>query len=113
MVNDRDVDGYRDLVTEDLVWIPPAGPPIVGRAAFGEWLRPFFGSFEYEFTTETIHAIETAERACERARFRSRMRPARGGSTQEHGGTCIVFWRRDADGVWRIERYVDEGALRR
>jgi ketosteroid isomerase-like protein len=31
-VNARDIDAYADIVAEDVVWIPPSGDAIVGRA---------------------------------------------------------------------------------
>lgn len=39
-VNSRDIEAHAELVTEDVVWIPPAGDAIVGRQAFGKWIEP-------------------------------------------------------------------------
>lgn len=111
VVEARDISGYADIVAQDVVWFPPGQPPVVGRDAFTAWLRPFFAAFEYEFTIEPLGSLVADRHACERLRFRSSMRPAGGGDAQVHGGTCIVFWRRDDDGVWRIDRYIDESAL--
>jgi ketosteroid isomerase-like protein len=34
-VNARDVDRYLDLLTDDIVWLPPGAAALSGKAAFG------------------------------------------------------------------------------
>ena len=43
------VENYAALVTEDVVWLPPYGTPVEGRAAFAQWLKPFMENYEYSF----------------------------------------------------------------
>lgn len=106
-VNARDLEAYADLVTEDLVWLPPMGEPIESREAFRAWLQPFFESWEYDFSVEA-RRIQAFDGWCvERGRFLSRLTPAGGGEAREHGGEYLIFWRLDGDGAWRIERYAD------
>jgi uncharacterized protein (TIGR02246 family) len=109
-VNATDIVGYAQLVTEDVVWLPPHGDAVVGRAAFKSWLEPFFGSYAYEFSVDDIHACETDRWIAETGEFRSRMTPLAGGAAASHGGRYFAIWRREAD-VWRIERYVDRASL--
>lgn len=109
-VDATDIDAYADLVTEDLVWIPPHGDPVVGRAAFRSWLQPFFGAYAYEFSVESIAARETDHWIAETGEFTSRMTPLSGGGPATHSGRYFALWRREDD-VWRIERYVDLGSL--
>lgn len=105
-VNATDIAGYAQLVTEDVVWLPPHGGAIAGRTQFRSWLEPFFGSYAYEFSLDDIRARETDGWIAETAAFSSRMTPLAGGAAASHDGRCFVLWRREAD-VWRIERYVD------
>jgi ketosteroid isomerase-like protein len=35
------------------------------------------------------------------------MEPLDGGTAREHDGRYFVLWHHEADGAWRIERYVD------
>lgn len=37
-VNARNVDAYLDLLTEDVVWIPPSQSALSGHAAFRAWV---------------------------------------------------------------------------
>lgn len=110
-VGARDLDAYAELVTEDVVWLPPGQDAVVGRRAFRDWLRPFFEAYEYEFSVSEVRSRRAGSWAVERGRFSSRMRPAGGGSPMAHGGSYTILWRLDGDGAWRIERYVDDTDL--
>lgn len=44
-VNARNVERYLDLLTEDVVWLPPGQAALSGRDAFGSWVQPFFERF--------------------------------------------------------------------
>lgn len=108
VVNRGDIDAYARLVTEDVVWLPPIGEPIEGRDAFRSWLEPFMNRYDYDFQVEP-RRVRAFEGWCvEAGTFRSVMTKKGTEEPQEHGGTYLVLWRRDAaDGRWRIERYVD------
>ncbi len=107
IVNAGDVDRYLSLLTEDCVWIPPGLSAITGKSAIGEWLKPFFNQFTYTFSITDIHLRIAGDWAVERAVFESRMTPKGGGEPMSHGGIYVVLWRREPDGKWCIERYVD------
>lgn len=106
-VNAADADRYAGLVAEDVVWLPPGGEPLRGRAAFKRWLEPFVGSFDYDMALTPSGGAEAADWAWETGTFRSTMRPVGGGPAQQHEGRYFVLWRREDDDVWRIDRYVD------
>ena len=106
VVNNGSLDDYADLVAEDVVWLPPAGPALTSRRAFREWLEPFFTRYDYEFSVEPSEVRVFESWCAEVGRFRSVLSTG-GGDPQEHAGNYFVLWRLDADGTWRIERYVD------
>lgn len=105
-----DADAYAELVTEDVVWMPPHGAALVGRQAFRSWLGPFLDAYEYEFSVDGVSTRETERWIAETGVFNSRMTPRGGGSPATHSGRYLLLWRHDR-GVWRIERYVDLGSL--
>lgn len=107
-VNAGDLESYLELVTTDVVWLTPAGSPVKGRDAFGNWLEPFFGKYDYDFQLEPKRVRVFEGWCAEGGRYASVMKPKGGGEQQEHSGTYAVLWRLDeGDQTWRIERYVD------
>lgn len=106
VVNRGMLEDYADLVAEDVVWLPPAGAPLTSRQAFREWLRPFFAQYDYEFSVEALEVRVFDGWCAEVGRFRSVLYN-KSGDPQQHTGQYFVLWRLDADGSWRIERYVD------
>jgi uncharacterized protein (TIGR02246 family) len=107
VVNDGSVERYADLVTADVVWLPPAGEPITSRQAFRDWLEPFFAGYAYRFSVEPTEVRPFDGWCAELGNFRSALSAKSGGEPQEHGGRYFALWRLDPDGAWRIERYVD------
>lgn len=107
VVNEGALDGYANLVTEDVVWLPPSGEPITTREGFRAWLKPFFEQYNYRFSVEPIQIRAFKDWCAEVGRFRSSLSAKDGGEPKEHSGTYLVLWRLDTDNIWRIERYVD------
>lgn len=107
-VNRTDLDAYADLVCRDVVWLPPGGPAVQGRASFRAWLEPFFEQFEYRFSVEVASCRDSGDWAVEKGAFRTEMTPRSGGDPMEHRGRYIVLWRRGGDSAWRIDRYMDD-----
>lgn len=106
-VNRTDLDAYADVVCEDVVWIPPGQDAVQGRVAFRDWLAPFFEAYGYAFDVEDSDVNMAGDWAVETGEFRSRMTSRESGETMEHAGRFVLLWRREDDGRWRIERYVD------
>ncbi|HUF11339.1 MAG TPA: SgcJ/EcaC family oxidoreductase [Rhodothermales bacterium] len=107
-VNARDVDGYLELLTGDVVWIPPGQSAVSGKQAFASWVRPFFERFNYEFVITEPELQLAGNWAVERGAFETKMTSLNDGQTGQHAGAYLVLWRKQGDGVWRIERYVDD-----
>jgi uncharacterized protein (TIGR02246 family) len=105
-----DVDEYADLVTPDVVWLPPHGDGLIGREAFREWVSPFLAEYAYEFSVDGIRVREAEGWVAEIGGFHSRMTPRAGGPAAAHSGRYFLLWRREGD-AWCIERYVDLGSL--
>lgn len=111
VVKDGNVDGYCQILTENVVWMPPGSIPIEGRKAFQKWLTPFFNQFSYQFDINDIRLKVSGNRAIERAQFISTMTPKAGGDSMKHAGTFIALWVQMKDSNWYIERYIDDTDL--
>lgn len=105
-VNARHLERYAAVFAEDGVWIPPGQPAVRGRAAFREWVRPFFERYAYDFSIAEAVVRVAGEWAVERGTFSSTLTEGTGRPVT-HGGAYVLLWRRDADGQWRIDRYAD------
>jgi uncharacterized protein (TIGR02246 family) len=106
-VHSGDAQRYAELVTEQVVWVPPDGRAIVGRDAFRAWVKPFFDAVAYDFTLHPEHVMVKGDWAIERGAFLSTVRTRAGGSRSTHGGHYTVIWQRRTDSQWRIDRYFD------
>lgn len=59
-------------------------------------------------TSMEADAVAERRRWCaETGHFRSVLATRDGGTPREHTGRYFVLWRLEADGIWRIDRYVD------
>ena len=111
VLNNGDIDAYVNIIVKDAVWIPPGQQPIIGREAFRQWLAPFFSKFSYDFSISEPQFIVSGNWAFERAKFTSKMIPNSGGEPMTHSGTFTVFWHRNREKNWCIERYIDDTNL--
>lgn len=108
-LNEGSADGFVGCVTDDAVWLPPAGDAVEGIEALRAWLQGLFDQFRYEFKISDVQVrLVGDDRAVEGARFRSVLRPRSGeGEPMIHDGRYLLLWRRSGSRGWRIERYVD------
>ena len=107
-VNARDVNRYLEILTEDVVWLPPGQRARSGKRDFESWVRPFFERFSYEFTITQADVRIAGDWAVERGAFQTKMTAMEDAQSGRHAGTYLVLWRRESDSRWRIERYIDE-----
>ncbi|MCW9706642.1 YybH family protein [Fodinibius salsisoli] len=110
-VNNENIDEYANILAEDAVWIPPGQQPIIGRKAFRQWLKPFFGKFSYDFSISDERFLVSGNWAFERAKFTSKMTPNSGGDPMAHSGTFTVLWNQDDEDNWLINRYIDDSNI--
>lgn len=107
-VEQADLDGYVDLVVEDVVWIRPGQEALQGRVAFRRWVGPFFEQYTYGMSVRDADIRVAGRWAVEKGTFHSRVTPRAGGDTMEHTGRFIALWKHAVDGKWRIDRYIDD-----
>ncbi len=65
LVLDRDWDAFLELLTDDVVFLPPDGPAIIGKAAAADFLEA------YPIITAYSSTIESADGSADHAATRS------------------------------------------
>jgi uncharacterized protein (TIGR02246 family) len=106
-----DAEESAALLTEDVVWFPPNSEALSGRAAVREWMEPFFEMFEYQFSVLDVRLRLAGSWALEQAVFTSQLTSRHDGRSSTHGGFYLLNWRRESDGLWYIDRYIDVSEL--
>lgn len=107
IVNSGDVDAYVGLLSEDVLWLPPGQPPLRGRDEFLVWIEPFFERFRYTFDIRRAVVRIAGDWAIDRGTFDTFLTPIERPSGR-HTGRYLVFWHREQDGTWYLERHIDE-----
>lgn len=107
-VNACDVERYLELLTEDVLWFPPGQPAFQGKDAFESWISRFFERFRYRFSINRPKLQLSGFWALERAAYNTKMRSVANGKRMEHSGKYLLVWRKDQDGIWRIDCYIGE-----
>lgn len=111
-VNKNDLKGMEAIFTEDAVWIPFGMPALNGKDAISDWMKPFFETYDYEFSINDMTIKGAGNWAVEHASFTSKLRPKEEGGergvSSSHDGKYIIIWRWEKDNKWRIERYLDD-----
>lgn len=105
-INASDLDAFLAAVTDDVVFIAPNAPVMVGKSEVAPWARGYFEAVQTSWQKETIELVVTDGWAFERYSYRSADTPRAGGAPQFDTGNGINIYRAGADGKWRVARDV-------
>lgn len=106
-----DADAMAALVTDDVIWMPPEEPTIIGRSAVEERYTKMFGELRSRFK-DISHSLEVEEvRVCgdwaiSRGRWRLEMTLLAVPRTIVVTGKNTHTYRRQPNGRWLIERNI-------
>ena len=103
-VNSNDLATLLGLLTEDVVFLPPNQPIIVGKAAARLWAEAYLKAFKTHWDKPVQEFVVSGKWAFERYSFKSSDTPIGGGPVVEHTGWGLVIYHHDADGKWRVAR---------
>lgn len=106
-----DVALLASVITDDVVWCTPAGPPWFGRRQVLDRVQGFFRDHEYELRFGPPRIDTDGHRAVDRTSFESRVHARSSATSSVHRGSVVVVWT-DDDG-WRISAYLDVGSITR
>lgn len=108
-INSNRMERYLPTVTDDVVYLPPASAPIVGKAAVGAWVAGYFEAVRTAWTKTTEELVVQGDLAYEWYRYRvvDTARDSAGNPTGQvttDEGNGVNIYRRGADGSWRVWR---------
>ncbi len=104
----RDWDQFADYFTDDAIWMPNEVSPLTGKDQWWTFVAPFWDTttvIEMDIVTEEI--VVAGDWAFERHSEKQVIRPASGeGDTATYYFKGIWLLQRQADGAWKIARYI-------
>lgn len=100
-----DVDSLVSLFAEDVWQMPPNHLPLTGRKAVREFWSGAFKMGQWQFDLNVEDVAVSGRLAVERGKYRVGFVAAPGAPPGMESfvdqGNYVVFWRKEADGVWR------------
>jgi uncharacterized protein (TIGR02246 family) len=103
----KDIDRLVSLVTDDVVFLPPGGPPIKGREAVGELYRSLFTQFDVEQAAQTEETEVAGDWAFSWGAETMTLAPRGGGAPVSLQGKGLTILRRQPDGTWKFARGIN------
>jgi ketosteroid isomerase-like protein len=106
--NGRDIPGLVTILTDDVSFLPPGAPAMVGRdnvvamhqAAFRQSADRYTSSLEH-FSEEII---VTGDWAVDRGTYVATITPLDGGEQGAYEHTYVYIWARQSDGSYKLWR---------
>ncbi len=105
-INANDPVAFLATVTEDVVFIAPNAPAIVGKAKLEPWVRGYFDAVETSWEKTSLEFVVAGDWAFERYSYKAADQPRGGGDVSVETGNGINIYRLGADNVWRVARDV-------
>lgn len=103
-INTNDVDTIMGVMTDDVVFMPPHGPRMVGKDAIRPWVAGYVEAFDSRWIKTTLEFQLAGEWAFEQYSYESADTPKGGGETMRDTGKGLIIYHREDDGVWRVAR---------
>jgi uncharacterized protein (TIGR02246 family) len=105
--NKKDATALTNLYDENAVLMPKAEEPVLGKAAIGEYYKklvadPHFVPFTLKLDWNSFHVVDDI--AIATALFEGDA--TRDGKQIHFRGKDLLVWKKQADGSWKIFRYM-------
>lgn len=105
-INANDPVAFLATVTDDIVFIAPNSPSMVGKAEVEPWVRGYFDAVEASWEKTSLEFVVTGDWAFERYSYKVADLPRGGGDVSIETGNGINIYRLGTDGIWRVARDV-------
>jgi ketosteroid isomerase-like protein len=103
-INTNDLDSLLAMLTEDVVYLAPNEPALVGKAAVRPWAAEYLKQFKIHWEKTSLEFVVAGDWAFDRYSYTSTDTPQGGGTPVEDLGKGLSIFHHDADGKWRVAR---------
>ncbi|MBC7833703.1 MAG: nuclear transport factor 2 family protein [Phycisphaerales bacterium] len=103
-INSNNLDAVLAMLTDDVVFMAPHEPRLVGKAAVRPWAEGYLGAFRIHWEKTTLEFVVSGEWAFEQYAYKCTDTPRSGGPAVHDSGKGINIYHRDPDGTWRVAR---------
>ena len=103
----NDAAALGQLVTSDVVLMPPHQPPVAGRQGVVDWFADVVKQARtVAVTVPQREVIVAGDVAIERGSFTWKVAPMGAASHVEDRGNFLAIWRQQSDGSWKLTRNI-------
>jgi uncharacterized protein (TIGR02246 family) len=106
-VKTKDIDRLLTLVTDDVVFLPPTGPPIKGKEAVRDLYQLLFAQLDVMQSAKNEEIQVIGDWAFAWGSESLILTPRSGGAAVEMAGKGLTILRRLTDGSWRFARGIN------
>ena len=99
-----DVDAILPLMTDDVVFLTPGHPAMVGRDNFAAGLRTLLLTHRIESAHDVQELVVSGDLAYALTHLSVRIRPQAGGDPLVRDGFTLSIFRKQPDAQWRLAR---------
>ena len=96
-----DVEGHLSYYADDIVSIWPESPPVVGKTALAEGMRPFMEENTVAGTLTVNRIWVAGDYATRQAEWEEVLTPMDGSDPVHYIGRCTLTWQK-IDGEWKV-----------
>jgi len=103
-VNAGDLEAMLATMTDDVVYLPPGQPAVLGTEALRSAVQPYYEQFEIHLSMNAEETVVAGDWAFEWGWASSSMRPLPDGDTVHVEAKYLYVYERQPDGSWKIAR---------
>jgi ketosteroid isomerase-like protein len=88
--------------TDDVVYLPPGQPPVLGKADLEAFVRPFYEQYDAEIEATAEEVVVVGAWAFEWGVLTGTIRPLAGGEAIQADLKYLYVYERQRDGSWKF-----------
>jgi ketosteroid isomerase-like protein len=103
-INSNNLQSLLAMFSDDVVFLSPNEPVVVGKAAVRAWYAAYLKAFRIHWDKTAKEFTVAGEWALERYSYQENDKPRGGGAAVTDTGKGLIIYHRDSDGKWRVAR---------